>query len=100
MYSHEVQRSPRQQARLVGLDALGERLLNVNGAADAVLGSAQRQLDLREGKQKSLETQKEAKNQAVPGKEQVGKAMQQRQKIRWQAWISHCSEHWPGCDAR
>ncbi len=30
-----------QQARLVGLDALRERLLDVDGAADAVLGGAQ-----------------------------------------------------------
>ncbi len=35
-----------QQARLVRLDSLGQRLFNVNGAADAVLGGAQRQLHL------------------------------------------------------
>lgn len=38
-----------QQARLVGLDALRERLLDVDGAADAVLCGAQGQLNLGAG---------------------------------------------------
>ncbi len=37
-----------QQARLVGFNALRQRLLNVDGAADAVLRRAQRQLHLRQ----------------------------------------------------
>ena len=36
-----------QEARFVGLDALLQRLLNVDGAADAVLRRAQWQLHLR-----------------------------------------------------
>ena len=36
-----------QEAGLVGLDALLQRLLNVDGPADAVLRGPQRQLDLR-----------------------------------------------------
>mmetsp|Transcript_48531 Transcript_48531/g.156706 ORF Transcript_48531/g.156706 Transcript_48531/m.156706 type:complete len:495 (-) Transcript_48531:12-1496(-) len=38
---------PRQEARLEGLLALGQGLLDVDGAADPVLGGAQRQVDHR-----------------------------------------------------